>query len=214
VRRVSHCVAGADPLLHAVPHDSSLALSAYLCACVCFSCLFADIAEADNMARLHLDITNCESVLSNMEGMLQHFQHTLGGISREIRHLQDRSMEMNVQLNNRKAVAGKIGMFLDNVAVSERFIQLVCEAEINPDYVGVLEQLSTKLMYDTVGRCVFHVFEFLFVVWSAALHLCDSVPRPLCCVVMRCVALCCAHVKVHRTSRRTKRRSGGVRSGT
>ena len=92
----------------------------------------ADVAEADEIAKLHSDISGCEEVLGNMEGMLQHFQTTLGGISREIRTLQDRSLEMNVQLKNRKAVAGKLQLFLDKVAVTEEFIEAVCEVCVSP----------------------------------------------------------------------------------
>ena len=131
--------------------------------------VLADVAEADDIAKLHTDVTTCETVLMNMESMLQHFQDTLGGISREIRHLQDKSMEMNVQLKNRKAVQSKLQLFLDKVAVSRPFIESICEVwcrmhgpllawltfmrvhtpqdEINDAYVALLRQLSAKIRY-------------------------------------------------------------------
>lgn len=78
------------------------------------------------MAELHTQITECEGILSTMQTMLQGFQSNLGGISNEIKHLQDRSLEMNIQLRNRKAVAEKLQLFLDKVAVDEPLIVLIC----------------------------------------------------------------------------------------
>ena len=46
-------------------------------------------------------IDDCDVTLSSMQEMLLGFQADLGGISDEIKSLQEESMSMNVKLRNR-----------------------------------------------------------------------------------------------------------------
>lgn len=66
------------------------------------------IAEAEELATLHTQIKQCDSILDNMESMLSGFQGDLANISAEIKHLQDESISINIRLRNRKAVEGQV----------------------------------------------------------------------------------------------------------
>lgn len=69
------------------------------------------IAEMDSVAQyvendqqvvdLHRQMQECDAVLGRMQEMLLGFQADLGGISEEIKHLQDESLSMSIRLRNR-----------------------------------------------------------------------------------------------------------------
>ena len=61
----------------------------------------AYIKEADNIAKLHNQIFQCDMILENMESMLTNFQQVLNNISAEITYLQKKSVQMSQQLTNR-----------------------------------------------------------------------------------------------------------------
>ena len=65
-----------------------------------------------------------------MQDMLQGFRSNLGGISQEIKNLQNDSLTMNIKLNNRRGVHARLTTFLDKVAVSEDMITVLCEASV------------------------------------------------------------------------------------
>lgn len=50
---------------------------------------------------LHKQMQECDAVLARMQEMLLGFQADLGGISEEIKHLQDESLSMSIRLRNR-----------------------------------------------------------------------------------------------------------------
>ena len=60
---------------------------------------------------LHKQMTECDSVLARMQEMLLGFQADLGGISEEIKHLQDESLSMSIRLKNRRSAEDKIHQF-------------------------------------------------------------------------------------------------------
>jgi septal ring factor EnvC (AmiA/AmiB activator) len=66
------------------------------------------IHEAEELATLHTQIKQCDSILDNMESMLSGFQGDLANISKEIKNLQDESISINIRLRNRKAVEGNV----------------------------------------------------------------------------------------------------------
>lgn len=69
------------------------------------------VAEMDSVAQyvennqqvvdLHKQMQECDAVLARMQEMLLGFQADLGGISEEIKHLQDESLSMSIRLRNR-----------------------------------------------------------------------------------------------------------------
>ncbi|XP_046961005.1 vacuolar protein sorting-associated protein 52 homolog [Vanessa cardui] len=80
------------------------------------------LKESENIASLHNQIEDCDSILEKMESMLLVFQNDLGSISNEIISLQKRSVNMSVQLSNRQALKGPLSSFIEDMAVSETLI--------------------------------------------------------------------------------------------
>jgi hypothetical protein len=105
------------------------------------------VSESDNIAALFEQICGCEGVLNTMQGLLQGFQDNLGGISDEIRSLQEESLGLSVKMQNRKTLNGKIKAFLARVAVSEGLIQRICEGEVNEGWLRDLRALSEKIEF-------------------------------------------------------------------
>ena len=66
------------------------------------------VDQVENFASLYSDVTECDKVLDQMQGLLQNFQQELSGISKEIKHLQDESLNMNIKLRNRKAAGVRL----------------------------------------------------------------------------------------------------------
>lgn len=63
------------------------------------------IINCDELVNLHDQIQNCDKLLESMQNMLSGFQDHLKVISGEIRHLQDKSLKMNVELQNKKVIS-------------------------------------------------------------------------------------------------------------
>lgn len=80
-----------------------------------------------------------------MQNLLAGFQNNLGGISAEIRSLQEESLALSIRMQNRKNVGAKIKTFLSKVAVPETLIEKVLEGEINELWLRDLRQLAEKI---------------------------------------------------------------------
>jgi hypothetical protein len=107
------------------------------------------VAQAHSVACLDKEMGAVEDVLQNLQSMLQQFQNKLGGISSEIKTLQDDSLSMNVQLKNRRAVHTQVNTFLDKVAVSEQLIDSVCLGQIDEHWSESLRSLNRKLQINS-----------------------------------------------------------------
>lgn len=80
------------------------------------------IAESQNIASLHNQIGDCDSILERMEDMLVNFQSVLSNISTEITTLQQKSVSMSVQLANRQSIRGQLSTFIEDMTVPEELI--------------------------------------------------------------------------------------------
>jgi hypothetical protein len=83
--------------------------------------------------------------------MLATFQDNLGGISSEIRSLQEQSLSLSVQVANRKALDRKLAAFLSKVSVPEALITRVVEGAIDEAWMRELDALAEKLAYAQRG---------------------------------------------------------------
>jgi hypothetical protein len=105
------------------------------------------VAQADAVAALFEQISHCEGVLGAMQGMLSSFQDNLGGISAEIRSLQEQSLSLSVQMNNRRALGRKLEVFLSKVSVPEALILRIVEGAVDEAWMRDLGALAEKLHY-------------------------------------------------------------------
>lgn len=105
------------------------------------------IKESQNIACLHNQIGDCDSILERMETMLtnfqvyfsgnhlgvcqlslihctfSYFQSILSNISSEITTLQKKSVSMSVQLTNRQSVRAQLSQFIEDMAIPEEMIK-------------------------------------------------------------------------------------------
>ncbi|GJP63065.1 hypothetical protein CLOP_g20139, partial [Closterium sp. NIES-67] len=75
------------------------------------------------------------------------FQADLGAVSAEIKDLQERSMGMAQRLRNRRAAEGRLGRFVEEMAVSPDLIDTVVDGEVGEGYIRALQALNRKLHF-------------------------------------------------------------------
>lgn len=105
------------------------------------------IAESDNLVALHGQISSCDTILASMEEMLGKFQGDLGNISTEIRALQEQSQSMSVKLKNRRAAEGRLGSFIEALALPPALVEGIMQSEVNETFQENLLLLHKKLDY-------------------------------------------------------------------
>lgn len=105
------------------------------------------IHEAEELASLHTQIRQCDSILDSMETMLSGFQGDLASISKEIKQLQDESISMNVRLRNRRAVEGDLSQFISQAVISPQLVHNICTAEVNEAYIAFVDELHAKARF-------------------------------------------------------------------
>ena len=104
--------------------------------------------EGVKMARLYLEICDCDDVLKNMEQMLSTFQLNLSSISSEIDYLQEASTSMSQKLKNRQEVASELGQVVERLAVPEQMIKHILETSLQEEaFSDSLVELSSKIDY-------------------------------------------------------------------
>lgn len=101
----------------------------------------------DNVSELHKQIEECDSVLARMQDMLLVFQGDLGGISEEIRHLQDESLSMNIRLKNRRAAEALLHEFLDHASIDAELAASITSGPVNEEFLECVVDMTKKLKY-------------------------------------------------------------------
>ncbi|GMH82470.1 hypothetical protein TrST_g12487 [Triparma strigata] len=104
-------------------------------------------AKGDDLSALQGSIDDCDVTLSSMQEMLLGFQADLGGISEEIKSLQEESMSMNVKLRNRKAAEHRISSFLKNIVISPDLATTICNGDVSKEYLDYVVELDAKHKY-------------------------------------------------------------------
>ncbi|NXA44091.1 VPS52 protein, partial [Eudromia elegans] len=106
------------------------------------------IAESENIASLHNQITACDAILERMEQMLSAFQCDLSSISCEIQTLQEQSVAMNLRLKNRQAVRSQLSQLVDELVVPATMISTILEVPVTEqDFMEQLHELNNKINY-------------------------------------------------------------------
>ena len=105
------------------------------------------VDNSPKIHELHQQIQDCDAVLARMQDMLQGFQSDLGGISDEIKYLQDQSLTMNVKLRNRRAAEERLHKFVEYVAVTSDAQDSVAAPEMNEAFLEFVQGLNSKIAY-------------------------------------------------------------------
>ncbi|KAG7400817.1 Histone acetyltransferase kat2b [Phytophthora boehmeriae] len=110
------------------------------------------VMKSADIVELHDEVQECDNLLAKMQEMLLGFQADLGGISDEIRHLQDESIGMNVRLKNRRETEERLQTYLDQVAVAPSLVKTIDEGEVNEVFLHALVTLNGKLRYAALNE--------------------------------------------------------------
>lgn len=112
-------------------------------------CVSQYVDNSDKVTDLHRNIQTCDGTLSRIEEMLLRFQSDLGGISEEIKHLQNESVSMNVRLKNRKAVEELLKYFIENAVLPPDDADAINHKPINEHFLQAVLSLNEKLQFLT-----------------------------------------------------------------
>lgn len=82
-----------------------------------------------------------------MQEMLNGFQADLGGISDEIKHLQQESTSMNIRLRNRKSAEQRIQSFLTHIIIPPGMADTICNSDVDSKYMDDVVTLEAKHKY-------------------------------------------------------------------
>ena len=93
------------------------------------------VAQSEQVVELHQRLQRCDEVLARTQETLLGFQADLGGISDEIRDLQNQSLKMGVQLRNRRAAESRVSAFLERLVLPPGAARHLCDGEVGDVYL-------------------------------------------------------------------------------
>ncbi|KHJ97089.1 Vps52 / Sac2 family protein [Oesophagostomum dentatum] len=106
------------------------------------------IQNADKLADLHNQIVACDQVFERLEKMLLGFQDDLGTISEDMKRLQDQSVSINQELENRQKVRGELSQFVDDIIVPQNMIKVIMEVDVSDrSFLEQLHELQHKINF-------------------------------------------------------------------
>ncbi|VDO75994.1 unnamed protein product [Onchocerca flexuosa] len=80
--------------------------------------------------------------------MLRSFQSELGTISSDMKRLQQQSIDISQQLQNRQKIRGELSQFVDDMVVSQNMIQAIVERDVGDrEFLEQLHELQHKLQF-------------------------------------------------------------------
>lgn len=144
----------ANPSLRAALADGSLDLASYSntveteLAELEGKCIEAYRDKAQDIAKLCKELGECDGILLGLQEMLLGFQADLGGLSGDIRQLQETSKRLGVQLHNRKAAALGLRDFLGRIVLSPFLVNAIVKGPVNASFQQAIRELS-QLYKDT-----------------------------------------------------------------
>lgn len=93
------------------------------------------------MHELDSEIDKSDSILAELEGVLENFRDHLNEIKGQMTVLQDRSLKMNVSLTNRKNLQKLMSTFMDSAVLDPKLIDAINSAPIDIAYVQHIKTL-------------------------------------------------------------------------
>ena len=138
----------SNPSLKAALADGSLDLTSYSSTVeeelsqLETQCIEAYRAKTSDVANLCKELDHCDGVLLGLQEMLLGFQADLGGLSGDIRQLQETSKRLGIQLHNRKAAAMGLRDFLGRVVLSPHLCNTIGKGPVNAQFQQAIQELS------------------------------------------------------------------------
>jgi hypothetical protein len=138
----------SNPSLKAALADGSLDLASYSSTVeyelidLETQCIEAYRSKTSDIANLCKELDHCDGILLGLQEMLLGFQADLGGLSGDIRQLQETSKRLGIQLHNRKAAALGMREFLGRIVLSPYLCNTVGKGPINSQFQQAVQELS------------------------------------------------------------------------
>ncbi|EEC45870.1 predicted protein, partial [Phaeodactylum tricornutum CCAP 1055/1] len=106
------------------------------------SCIQVYRDKAGEIVSLRSDLQECQSVLSSLQEMLLGFQADLGGLSGEIRQLQEKSRTLDVQLKNRREAEEGFRQFLEHIIVAPNLVHAITTGSVNTAFLQSVQEID------------------------------------------------------------------------
>jgi hypothetical protein len=137
-----------NPSLKAALADGSLDLASYSSTVeeelveLESQCIAKYRDKAKQIVQLQQELEDCDSVLLGLQEMLLGFQADLGGLSGDIRKLQETSKTLGIHLHNRKQAESGLRGFLTHIVLSPHLAQAICKGPVNSSFQYSVQELN------------------------------------------------------------------------
>jgi hypothetical protein len=144
----------SNPSLKAALADGSLDLTSYSStveeelSALEAQCIDAYRSKTSEVANLCQELEHADGILLGLQELLLGFQADLGGLSGDIRQLQETSKRLGIQLQNRKAAALGLRDFLGRIVLSPHLVHAIGKGPVNAHFKQAIQEL-TQLDKDT-----------------------------------------------------------------
>lgn len=138
----------SNPSLKAALADGSLNLTSYSSTVeqelneLESQCINVYRNKATEIASLRSELESCDAVLGALQEMLLGFQADLGGLSGDIRSLQDKSRTLGVQLRNRRMADDGLKEFLQHIVIPPALAHAICRGPVNTTFLQSIHELN------------------------------------------------------------------------
>ena len=138
----------SNPSLQAALADGSLDLASYSSTVeqelheLESQCISVYRNKSKEISLLREELEACDAVLGALQEMLLGFQADLGGLSGDIRSLQDKSRSLGIQLRNRRRAEEGLREFLQHTVIAPHLAQTICRGPINEQFQTYVYELD------------------------------------------------------------------------
>lgn len=138
----------SNPNLKAALADGSLDLSSYSSTVeqelhdLESQCISVYRNKSKEISSLREELESCDAVLGALQEMLLGFQADLGGLSGDIRNLQDKSRTLGIQLRNRRHAEEGLRGYLQHIVIAPNLVHTVCRGPVNDVFLAAVRDTN------------------------------------------------------------------------
>lgn len=138
----------ANPSLQAALADGSLDLASYSSTVeqelqeLESQCIQVYRRKESEISTLRNELVDCDAVLLALQEMLLGFQADLGGLSGEIRSIQDKSRTLAVQYGNRKQAEDGLAQFLSHIVIAPNLARSITSGPVNRVFQEAVREMN------------------------------------------------------------------------
>ncbi|RMZ81065.1 hypothetical protein DV738_g2351, partial [Chaetothyriales sp. CBS 135597] len=100
--------------------------------------------DRQKLEAFHQSVNEADEILKSAESYLTGFKAELGQVSAEIESLQQRSAQLNTQLENRRHVEKILGPAVESITISPATVRAIAEGPIDDGFVRTLKEVETR----------------------------------------------------------------------